>query len=429
MRQLHIEVPPHAAAEAERKAQQHAGMNVWRVEASSDRKGAALLIAHLPNDEVGPFIQSLEDVDDVRITLLPRGVLAFKPPAEDAPEEVTDVSVRSPIEIFLAGLQSIGSFRGFVGYAVAAGVVVWIGLFTNTIYLLTASMLIAPFAGPAMNTAIGSATGNVRLLRQSLLRYGVGLATTAATAALLSLLLRQQLVTQLMLDVSQISIVSLLLPLVAGFAGALFLVQSERDSLVSGAAVGVLVAASLAPPTGLVGMAAVLGEWPLVKSAAFVLVGQLVGINLSGAVTFRLFGLKAEGTRFMGGVKKLFPLALAASAAVLVGLFVWQLSSPPELQRSSQAQRAAYEIRQAVEESPLGSPVEVSARFTRAEIQDQNTLLGIVYVQRADSVELGPEAIAQALTQRIQTRLLDGGFNATPLITVTVLEPPRTVPE
>jgi uncharacterized hydrophobic protein (TIGR00271 family) len=422
MRQLHIEVPRGAADEAVQKARQRDGINVWRMETADD---AALLIVHLPNDEVGPFVQSLDGIDGVRISFMPRGVLAFRPPAGNAPEEVTDVSLRSPIEVFLAGLQSIGSFTGFVGYAVAAGVVVWIGLFTNTIYLLTASMLIAPFAGPAMNTAIGSATGNVHLLRRSALRYSVGLAVTAGTTALLSLLMQQRIATQLMLDVSQISIVSLLLPLVAGFAGALFLVQSERDSLVSGAAVGVLVAASLAPPTGLVGMAAILGDWALVKSGGFVLLAQLVGINFSGAITFRFFGLKPEGTRFMGGKKRLFPIALAVSAAVLVGLFVWQLATPPELQRSSRAQRAAYEMRQAVVESHLGTPVEVSARFTRARIADQNTLLGVVYVQRADTVRMASTAISRELTTRIQDRLLAQGFNVTPLINVTVLDPPR----
>ncbi len=424
MRQIYVEVPHDAADEAESKAHEHEGINVWRVEATSQRDDVALLVAHLPNKEVGPYIQSLDEIDGVRITLIPRGVVAFHPPAGDAPDEVTDVSVRSPIEIFLAGLQSIGSFKGFVGYAISAGVVVWIGLFTETIYLLTASMLIAPFAGPAMNTAIGSATGNVKLLRRSLLRYGLGLFITAASAALLSLLMQQRIATQLMVATSQISIVSLLLPLVAGAAGALFLVQSERDSLVSGAAVGVLVAASLAPPTGLLGMAIVIGEWGFVKSAIFVLVAQLMGINFSGALVFRLFGLKPRGTRFMGGKKWMFPLALTLSAAVLAGLFIWQYTSPPELQRSSRSQRAAYEMRQAVDESGLGDPVEVTARFTRAEISGQNTLLGVVYVQRADTARAGNEAIARALTERIQGRLLDAGFDVTPLINVTVLDPP-----
>lgn len=425
MRQLFVEVPRNAAAEVARKAHDHDGINVWRVEATSERDDVVLLVVHLPNPKVGPFIQSLDGVDGVRITLVPRGVLAFQPPAEDAPDKVTDVGLRSPIEVFLAGLQSIGSLTGFVGYAVAAGIVVWIGLFTNTIYLLTASMLIAPFAGPAMNTAIGSATGNAKLLRRSVFRYGLGLLITAATSALLSVLMAQQIATPLMIDTSQISIVSILLPLVAGAAGALFLVQSERDSLVSGAAVGVLVAASLAPPTGLLGMAAVLGEWALVKSAAFVLVAQLVGINLSGAILFRVFGLKAHGTRFMGGKKWLFPTALAVSAVALVGLFAWQLSDPPELQRSSRAQRAAHEIRQAVDASGLGDAVEVDARFTRAQVSGQHTLLGTVYVQRADSVRQPDDAVARQLTRRIQDRLLDQGFDVTPLVSVTVLDPPR----
>lgn len=429
MRQLYVEVPHRAVAEVEGKAHGHEGINVWRVEATSERDDVALLVAHLPNQKVGPFIESLDEVEGVRITLIPRGVVAFRPPPEDAPDEVTDVGVRSPIEVFLGGLQSIGSLTGFVGYAVSAGVVVWIGLFTNTVYLLTASMLIAPFAGPAMNTAIGSATGNTKLLRRSAMRYGLGLAVTAATAALLSLLMRQEIATALMVETSQISIVSLLLPLVAGAAGALFLVQSERDSLVSGAAVGVLVAASLAPPTGLVGMAVVIGEWAFVKSAVFVLLAQLLGINFSGALVFRAFGLTSEGTRFVGGERWLFPVALAASAVALAALFTWQLSSSPELQRSSRAQRAAHEIQRAVDESGLGRPVEVDARFTRPDVSGQNTLLGVVYVQRADSVQMGSEAVSRALTERIQDRLLREGFNVTPLVTVTVLDPPpRTGP-
>ncbi len=40
-------------------------------------------------------------------------------------------------------------------------------------------------------------------------------------------------------------------------------VQSERSSLVSGAAVGMQVAASLAPPAGLVGMAIAIGRWDI----------------------------------------------------------------------------------------------------------------------------------------------------------------------
>jgi uncharacterized membrane protein len=304
-------------------------------------------------------------------------------------------------------------------------VVVWIGLYTNAIFLLIAAMLIAPFAGPAMNAAVASATGDLRLLRRGLLRYGVGLALAAAVAAVLSLAMGQQIATPLMVSVSQVSVVALLLPLTAGAAGALHLVQSDRNSLVSGASVGVLVAASLAPPAGLIGMGSVMGEWGIVKSAAFLLVLQLGGINLSGALVFRLYGLKPSGTRFMSGRGWLFPVALTASAALLVGLFAWQYSTMPELRRSSRSRQAAFEIRQAVEASGLAKPVEVNVRFTRATIPGQHTLLGVVYVERPDTVSVPQTEIAHRLTARIQERLVARDFHVTPLVQVTVLDPPR----
>ncbi|WP_336231445.1 DUF389 domain-containing protein [Scytonema sp. PRP1] len=187
--------------------------------------------------------------------------MTLQPPADEAAQQVTDVAARSPIEVFLSGLQSVGSWKGFLGYAAAAGVVVWIGLFTNTSYLLVAAMLIAPFAGPAMNVALATARGDRHLLGRSLVRYFAALAVAIAVAAFLSFGLRQQVITEQMAATSTISAVAVLLPVVAGAAGALNLVQSERSSLVSGAATGMLIAASLAPPAGLVGMAGVMGRW------------------------------------------------------------------------------------------------------------------------------------------------------------------------
>jgi uncharacterized membrane protein len=91
----------------------------------------------------------------------------------------------------------------------------------------------------------------------------------------------QRIASEQMISTSMISSVTVLLPLVAGAAGALNLSQSDRSSLVSGAATGMLVAASLAPPAGTIGMASAIGEWDLVRTGVFVLLLQLVGINLS----------------------------------------------------------------------------------------------------------------------------------------------------
>lgn len=427
MRQILVQVPQGYGNRVLEIAKACKGTNLAQMEASSLEETFDWVIVHLSNRQVESFLDQLEDLPDVQITLSPHGVMVLQPPANQAPEQVTHVQERSPIEIFLSGLQSVGSWRGFLGYAALAGVVVWIGLYTNTDYLLTAAMLIAPFAGPAMNVAIGTARGDHQLLGRSLLRYFVALGVTIAIAGLLSLLFQQQIPTHSMITRSQVSAVAVLLPLAAGAAGALNLVQSERSSLVSGAATGMLVAASLAPPAGIVGMATVLGRWDMVIDGVFLLGLQLVGINLSAALIFRLFGLSTQGSRYTRGKKGVFPGVITVTAIALGGLLTWQFWNPPQLERSSRAQRANAQVQQIVSQIPSVTLVESNVRFTRPSLQRRNTLLCVVYVQRSPNTTESPEAIRDRLTKAIQSRLQEQDFQVIPLVDVNVLSLPQSV--
>ncbi len=424
MRQLSIQVPRGCGKQVLDIAQSCDGVNVAQFEATGKDSGELdVAIVCVSNGKIEELLDKLQELPSTHVTLLPTGVMALRPPASQAPEQVINVQERSPIEVFLSGLQSVGSWRGFLGYAAIAGIVVWIGLYTNTSYLLVAAMLIAPFAGPAMNAAIATARGDLQLLGRSLLRYFAALFVTIAVTWALSLLFQQKIPTPLMIDTSQISAVAVLLPLAAGAAGALNLVQSERSSLVSGASVGMLVAASLAPPAGIIGMACAIGQWEMAVGGLFLLLLQLVGIDLTAALVFRLFGLSARGARYDRGKKWVFPAGLAVSAAAVAGLLAWQFSTSPNLQRSSRAQRAAAQIQKAVEKSGLAQLVEANVRFTRPNIKGQNTLLGVVYVQRRSDVAESSQAIRDRLKRDIQTDLLAEGFNVTPLIDVTVFDP------
>ncbi|MFB2771173.1 DUF389 domain-containing protein [Pelatocladus sp. BLCC-F211] len=425
MRQLIIQVPRGNGKAVIDIAKSHNGANLSRFEGNAE-ESIDVVIVHVSNREVGKVLEELQDLPKVHITLIPTGVMALQPPVTEAPQQVVDVEERSPIEIFLSGLQSVGSWQGFLGYAALAGFVVWIGLYTNTAYLLVAAMLIAPFAGPAMNTAIATAWGDRKLLGRNILRYFAALSVTIATTWLLSLILRQEMPTTLMLDNSQVSAVAVILPLAAGAAGALTLVQSERSSLVSGAATGMLVAASLAPPAGIVGMASAVGRWDMVTSGLFLLFLQLCGINFSAALLFRIYGLSPQGTRYQRGKKQVFGIALVITVIALAGLLTWQFSHSPNLQRSSLAQRANTQVQKTVEQVGLAKLVESNVRFTRSNIAGQDTLLSVVYVQRQPQVTASAEEIRDRLTQSIQTQLLKQNFNVTPLVDVNVLEAPAS---
>lgn len=426
MRQLIVQVPRGQGQAVLNFAQEHHGTNLAQIEASNGDRLLDLLILHVSNRQVEGLLRQLEQLPDVQITLLPAGVMALHPPADQAADQVTNVEMRSPVEVFLSGLQSVGSWKGFLGYAAVAGVVVWIGLYTNTSFLLTAAMLIAPFAGPAMNFAIATARGDRKLLGRSLIRYFTALAVTVVVSAILSLMLGQAIATPQMIERSQISTVAVLLPLAAGAAGALNLSQSERSSLVSGAATGMLVAASLAPPAGIIGMAVVIGRWDMVTSSGFLLLLQLVGINCSAALVFRLFGLSTQGARYSRGKKLIFPISLFITVLALTGLLFWQFNDAPDLQRSSLAQRANAEVQQVVAEEPSVRLVESNVRFTRASIQGQNTLLAVIYVQRSPNTTASDAEIRDRLTQSIQNHLAQKGLNVTPLVSVNVLNPPES---
>ncbi len=425
MRQLLIQVPRGRGKEILEIAQKYDGANLAQLEATGSDGAIDLAIIHVSNSKVEGLLGELEDLPELHVTLIPRGVMPLQPPANEAPQQVTNVEPRSPIEIFLAGLQSVGSWKGFLGYAAVAGVVVWIGLFTNTNYLLVAAMLIAPFAGPAMNVAIATARGDVTLLKRSLIRYFAALGVAIVIGWLLSVILQQQVVTELMLATNTVSAVAVLIPLVSGAAGALNLVQSERSSLVSGAAAGMLVSVSLAPPAALVGIALAMGRWDMAINCLFLLLLQLVGINLSASLVFRAYGLSARGARYGRGQKWLVPVALAVTTLALISLLTWQFFTPPNLQRSSIAQRANAEIQKVLDESSLAELIEANVRFTAPKIEGQNTLLVTLYVQRQANITTSSEEIRNSLTRTIQTRLLQQETNVTPLVDVSVLETPN----
>lgn len=301
MRQLLFWVRRDAESRALAVARDFNAQNVASWPANGGAGPTCLLLVHVPNERVDGLVEAMQGLTEGRLTLQPRGVIALEPPSIEAPQQVIEVTARSPLEITLSGLQSVGSWRAFLSFAAASGAVAWLGLWTDTVFLLTASMLIAPFASPAMNLAIGTARGDARHILRSLKRYAASLAVAIGMALLLSWASRQSVVTSQMTAAANQSAMAVLLPLVAGAAGALSQVQSERSSLVSGAAVGVLVAASLAPPAALIGMACAMGQWDLARVGLFLISLQLLGINLSGAIVFRLYGISPGQSSLPGG--------------------------------------------------------------------------------------------------------------------------------
>ena len=427
MRQLPIQVPKGVGQKVLAIAQDTESdqISLSQVQGKSGALDQVTLL--LPNRDVGTLLSRLEEtLPQASVALSPSAVLSINLPSDEVPQPLIEVGSRSPLEVYLEGLQSIGSWKSFLIYSSVAGVVVWIGLYTNSIELLVASMLIAPFGGPAMNVAIGSARGDVRSIKRSVIRYFTGILCLMAVTFVLSFLFGQSIASAQMVAVSEVAAPAFLLPIAGGIAGALQLVQSERSSLVSGTAIGMLVAAALAPPAGLTGMAAAIGRFDMVQSGAFLLVLQLVGINIACAIVFRLYGINPNGAVYARGKRRVFPVAIALSSLVLSLLLGYQflLSPSPTLTRSSQSQRASRIVQSVVNNDQYVNLIESNVRFTRASIPGQTTLLSDVYVQPRDRQSIAESSTRRRLTEEIQDEILAAGFDVTPLVNITVLDPP-----
>ena len=401
MRQLALTVRSGEVNSTLDAAQRHGLTLFAQIDARERDEARQMLILEAPNERIEDFLADVENTSGLRALFAPQGIISLRPTASEPESQMLDIQPRSPLEVFLGALQSIGSWPGFLGYAVVGGVIVWIGLFTESVFLLVAAMLIAPFAGPAMTLAIATARGDANLLGRSLLRYIAALAASITTAFLLSLAFDQQIATELMIETSMRSTVSLLLPLAAGVAGALNLVQSERSSLVSGAATGMLVAAALAPPAGLIGMGLAIGQMDIVLSSLWALGIQIVGINLAGCAVFRIYGMRNKGARFPRGKGWISIASLVGSMAGLAALLVLQLSSVPQFQQSSISQRVSALVVQELDRSPEIRLVTVNSHFTRSREHGDNPVWVSVQVQ-ASLDEREASAIADRIEKRVE---------------------------
>jgi len=425
MRNITIRLPEGKGEKCTEIAMAHNALGASHWTANNSGERVDIVSIQIRNESVEELLDIIEEFHPRSIILDPHEILLFQPPVSQASKFLLNLQHRSPIEVFLMGLQSISSWGNFAIFAIAGAIIVWIAFFSNSIYLLIAAMLVSPFAGPAMNAAMATATGDTNLLRENVARYFAAIGFTVAITGLLTLLSNQNFTTDLMVNVGHLSRVAALLPVVAGVAGSFTLIQSERSSLISGSTVGMLVTTSLAPPAGLLGMVLVMQKWDLVINTIFILILQLVGINLAGSIMFRLFGLNTSLSRFERGKKWIFYGGLALNLVSLVGLLFWQFSGTLDLQRTSEETKVNQNVLEVVQQSDLVIPIEVDANFYSTETYGENTLLVNIYAQISETNEFSEEAIKIVLTEKIINVIKDQNPDIVPFIDITLLKAPQ----
>lgn len=182
MRQLLVQVPRGSGKAVLDNVKSYDGVNLAQFEANGSAEPLDLVIIYISNRKVEGLLAELQSFPKLQVTLIPQGVIALQPPTDQVVQQVKNVEEAQRPRSVSQRLAKRWLMERFSRICCGCGGVVWIGLFTNTSYLLVAAILIAPFAGLAMNVVIATVRGDRRLLKPSLLRYFAALAVSIMVA-------------------------------------------------------------------------------------------------------------------------------------------------------------------------------------------------------------------------------------------------------
>lgn len=387
----------------------------------------SLVILNVPNDRVGAVVDAIECVvDEVEFVLVPRGTIPFRKPVAELGAEVRGVSRRSTLELVLGSLQSVGSWKGMLLYAVFSGVVAAYGVISSTSYLLTAAMLIAPLGAPAMVSVIGVTLGDWKMLWRGFLRFWSAIVVLLISAYALGAAYSLDISTPSMEQISSLSLWSMLLAVVGGAAGAQSQVQSDRDSLVTATATGFLVAVALSPPSAVLGLAVVIGRWDYVGQMSFLLVLTYFGILVGGWLALSIYTVKPGQESARRGSRRA-RTALVVSA-VLVGLALvgWQSRQRPQFVKGDLSRDVVALAQRAVEQIPGVRLLEVDARFTRSDLralgEREGLILSVVVEQTIEGVP--SDHLQTEVRAAVEDSIRGHTPQVVPYVQVTVLPSP-----
>jgi uncharacterized membrane protein len=430
MRQLQLRVPVACLARARAIADRCGASSTFAIADPTeeglrgDDAAAVLLLLELPNRAVGGFVEAIgEEIAHARIVLQPQGIVPLDTPIGEIDDQVRDVSRVSTLELVLGSLQSIGSWRGLILYSVVAGLIGVYGVIFDVAYLLVAAMLVNPMGAPALVSVIGMTIGERRMFARGGLRFAASLGIQATTALAFGYAYRIDVATAMMEQIASLSSWAAVVAAGAGAAGALALVNAERDSLVSGTAAGFMVAAALAPPTAVLGLAIPLQRWDYAGLMALLLALQFTAIGLGGWLALTIYGVGPDEASARRGSPRGRTIMLFGVAVATVVLVAVQLLSQPATIRADLSRRGLQAARDAVTALGAAELVQASAEFVRGDVVEEGyegLLLRLVVAGRDDQAA---SETAERVRSEVRRLISERMSRVVPFVVVEIVPP------
>lgn len=255
--------------------------------ARKDEQGRQAMRILLQDEMVQSVLDALQPVvssyPESRIIVFPVETTLPLPEEARPKKNATSTSREALYDTVSKGVKLDSNFIVLV---ILSTVVAAIGLIENNVAVVIGAMVIAPLLGPNLALGLGTALGDVDLMRKALKTNLVGVGLCISLSILIGLLWPFDINSPELLARTHVGLDSLALALASGAAAALSLTTGLSSVLV-----GVMVAVALLPPAATFGLMLGHGQYQLATGAVLLLIANVVCLNLATKTVFWFKGI------------------------------------------------------------------------------------------------------------------------------------------
>lgn len=263
------------------------------------------------------MLQSLTGAQPAtRIMVLPVETFLPRPPEDERRREDSATAAREALYDQVE--KNVRLDANFIILVALSTLVAAIGLIEGNVAVVIGAMVIAPLLGPNLALALGTALGDLGLMRKALVTTFAGLSVALLLSIAIGYAWPFEVTSHELTSRTYAGLDSIVLALASGAAAVLSLTTGLSSVLV-----GVMVAVALLPPTAAFGLMIGHGQWDLAAGAALLLAVNVVSVNLAAKLVFLLKGIrprtwyeKARANRAMA----IYLIGWLVTLAVLAGV-------------------------------------------------------------------------------------------------------------
>jgi uncharacterized hydrophobic protein (TIGR00341 family) len=243
----------------------------------------------LDDDKIQSVLDSLQKIlhtqPSARVVVLTVEIALPIPSEKERKEE--DAAVEAREALYEEVEKNARLDVNFAVLVVLSTIVAAIGLIESNVAVVIGAMVIAPLLGPNLAFGLGTALGDISLMRKSALTTSVGIVIAVALSVVIGIFWPFDVSSPELGARTDVGLDSIALALASGAAAALSLTTGLSSVLGGG-----MVAGALLPPAVAFGIMLGFGDASLASGAGLLLAINVVCVNLAIKVVFFFKGIR-----------------------------------------------------------------------------------------------------------------------------------------